>query len=228
VFYSTAAVRAEIEQHGVVDPGRLVQAPLGVAPEFTATAPVTPAWEAVARQLHGRPFLLHVGSCIARKRIDVLLETVAQARSGAPELMLIKVDGDWTAAQQALQDRLGLREHVLHLRGIDRSTLACLYRHARLVLLPSAAEGFGLPLLEALACGAGVLASDLPVLREVGGPAACYAPPGDVDAWAAATLELFGSDERLGSVAARLAQAGRYSWQRHAAIVAAAYLKLAR
>ena len=68
------------------------------------------------------------------------------------------------------------------LRPADR-TLAAVYRRAALVLQPSEAEGFGLPVAEALACGTPVLASDLAVLREVGGEAAVYRAVGDVPAW---------------------------------------------
>ena len=57
-------------------------------------------------------------------------------------------------------------------------------------MLPSDAEGFGLPIIEALACGAPVIASDLPVLREVGGDAVRYCAVGDVDAWSSAIVDV--------------------------------------
>ena len=64
---------------------------------------------------------------------------------------------------------LGLGHNIRVLPFVDRPVLAALYRRASLVLLPSEREGFGLPLVEAMACGISVVASDLPVLREVGG-----------------------------------------------------------
>ena len=63
---------------------------------------------------------------------------------------------------------------------LDRDELADLYRRAALVLLPSDREGFGLPVVEAMACGTPVVASDIPALREIGGDAAAYCAPGDV------------------------------------------------
>jgi glycosyltransferase involved in cell wall biosynthesis len=226
VFYSTAVVRAEIERHQLLDSARLVQAPLGCAPEFHAEAPATPAAKAVLRQLGGRPYLLHVGSCIPRKRIDVLLQTFARLRSHVPELRLVKVGGEWTAEQNALRQRHCLDSALLHLCGIDRATLAALYRGSSLVLLPSEAEGFGLPVLEALACGAAVLASDLPVFREVGGEALRYAATGDVEAWTETALDLLQQPVAGAALAQRTARARRFSWQRHAEIVADTYVKL--
>ncbi len=80
----------------------------------------------------------------------------------------------------------------------DRATLAAVYRRAALAFQPSDAEGFGLPVAEALACGTPVLASDIPVLREVGGAAASYAPVGDADAWSEAALALLDPTRRDG------------------------------
>ena len=101
-----------------------------------------------------------------------------------------------------------------------------MYRHAALVLLPSDAEGFGLPIVEALACGAAVLASDLPVLREVGGAAAIYRPVGEVASWAEMVCRSLDEPSFLPGRAERLAQAGRYSWIEHANAIGAAYRRL--
>jgi glycosyltransferase involved in cell wall biosynthesis len=149
-------------------------------------------------------------------------------RQHLPELQLVKVGGTWTEEQQATLAQHCLADQVLHLTSIERSTLACLYRRARLVLMPSAAEGFGLPVLEALACHAPVLASDLPVFHEVGGTAVRYAPVGDVAAWTENALEMLQNPERGGSAQERGAQANRFSWQRHAEVIAETYVRLAQ
>jgi glycosyltransferase involved in cell wall biosynthesis len=221
VFHITAAVRAEIERYGLLDPARLVQASLGAAPEFTA--------EPLEDELAGEdvaPFVLHVGSCIPRKRIDVLLDVFAAVRARCPELRLFKVGGSWTPAQREQLDRLGLRDAVTVLDGIGRRVLAVLYRTARLVLLPSEAEGFGLPLVEALACGAAVAVSDLPVFREVAGDAASYFPVGDVPAWTEGVCQLLADPTTAPPRAVRLARAARFSWANHARIIADAYRRL--
>jgi glycosyltransferase involved in cell wall biosynthesis len=170
---------------------------------------------------------LHVGSCIARKRVDFLLEVFAAVRQRVPELRLVKVGGSWTAEQAGLIGRLGLEGTLVHLQGVERTTLAALYRQAALVLLPSDAEGFGLPVLEALACGAVVLASDLPVLRELGGSAALYAPILDLESWREQVERLLARPEGTPAREDRLARARQFTWEKHVRIIAEAYLGLA-
>ncbi len=184
VFHSTASVGEEIKRAGLVDPVRLVLTPYGVSPEFTPGANEPAVRLPWLLGVDDRPWVLHVGSCIARKRIDVLLDTVAAVRQTVPDLRLVKVGGEWTTDQRERITRLGMSGAITHVSGLARAELAELYRRAAVVLMPSAAEGFGLPVIEALACGAVVVASDIPALREVGGPAALYAPVGNVGAWA--------------------------------------------
>jgi glycosyltransferase involved in cell wall biosynthesis len=223
VFYSTGAVRSEIERHGLVDSARLVHAPFGVCPEFDP-GPATPDPAAgIVARLGGAPFLLNVGSDVPRKRLDVLLEVFARALRRVPELRLVQVGGTWTEAHRALIARHGIGQRVMQLRGIERRVLASLYRQAAVVLMPTEAEGFGLPLLEALACGSSVVASDLVVLREVGGDAALYRPVGDVEAWANTVEGVLLGTVQVPSPAQRLHRAERYSWSRHADTILGAY-----
>ena len=225
VFYSTAAVRERIESHGLIDGNRLVHAPPGVSPEFTAD-PTAPDAAVPFPAPGGRPLLLHVGSCIPRKRIDVLLSVFARVRELLPDLVLVQVGGRWSEIHQEQIARLGLGRSLFQARGLSRGNLAALYRAAAVVLQPSEAEGFGLPLAEALACGAAVAASDLPVLREVGGSAAVYRPVGDIDAWSEVVTELLARPESAPPRAIRLAQGRRYSWAAHADVVLSAYRRL--
>ena len=144
----------------------------------------------------------------------------------APDLRLIQVGGPWTAAQHEHIERLGLGDAVMQLRGLTRPQLAGLYRHAALVLQPSEAEGFGLPVAEALACGATVIASDLPSIREAGGSAVVFAPVGDVLTWAELVTKVLTEPTAAPSKADRLTWAGRFSWAAHAETIAAAYYRL--
>jgi glycosyltransferase involved in cell wall biosynthesis len=226
VFHSTAAVGEEIRRAGLIDPDRLVLASYGVSPEFTpgTTQPaVELPWLA---ELDGQPWVLHVGTCNKRKRIDVLLDLVAAVRVTVPDLRLVKVGGEWTADHRERIDRLGLAGAITHVCGLTRVELAEVYRRAPVALVPSGAEGFGLPVIEALACGAAVVASDIPALREAGGPAAVFVPVGDVGAWSGAVAKLLADPAFAPSPAARLAWAARFSWTAHAETIARAYHRL--
>ena len=226
IFYSTLQVRRELEGHGLIDPERLVHAPPGVSAEFTPVREEIEPLPPEVKALAGAPFLLHVGSCIPRKRIDTLLETVAGLRKGEPGLTLVKVGVDWSIEQRGQIDRLDLARSIVSLHGLTRSQIAALYRAATVVLQPSEAEGFGLPVIEALACGGIVVASDLPVLREVAGDAAVFCPVGDVAAWVGAVAGLLAHPETAPGATLRATQASLFSWTHHARAIVDAYRRL--
>jgi glycosyltransferase involved in cell wall biosynthesis len=165
--------------------------------------------------------LLHVGTTIPRKRIDVLLRVFAQVKANFPSARLLRVGGEFTPEQEELANQLRVRDSIVVLPRVERDVLAAVYRRAALVLLPSEREGFGLPVVEAMACGTPVVASDLPVLREAGGDAAQYCRLADIEAWANAVNQLL--NERNGSPAAwterktrSTSQAARFSWAEYA------------
>lgn len=225
VFYSTATVRAEVERWKLVPSSRLVHAPLGAAPEFRPDA-VEPSRPEVLARLRERPFLLHVGSGIRRKRLDVLFEVFARLATKHPALQLVQVGATLSPEHERRLAEAGVRGRVHLTRGLERAELAELYRRTTCVLLPSEAEGFGLPLLEALACGSRVLASELAVFREVAAGAAHYAPVGDVPAWVERLRALLARGDSQEEKTLRLARASRYSWSAHARIIHDAYAEL--
>ena len=220
----SSATRDELLQHGLISPDRTVVVHLGVGACFSPHAdPV--ADEQATRLL--QPMdpedirILHVGSTIPRKRIDVLLRLFAAVREKFPRARLIRAGGRFTVSQLRLLRQLHLQDAVLELPFLERHVLAAVYRQAALVLQPSDSEGFGLPVVEALACGVPVVATDLPVLREVGGLAVTYCPSGNVAAWSEkATLLLdqwqSNPDRRKAYVQAGLEQAVKFSWKRYA------------
>lgn len=224
VFHNSAQTGEQLIRHGLIDAARLVHAPLGVATEFTPDGDgAVPPWLA---ELAGRPWVAHVGTCVPRKRIDVLLDTVAAVRARLPEVRLVKVGGEFSADHRARIARHGLADAIVHVRNLSRAELAAVYRRAGAVLVPSEAEGFGLPAAEALACGAAVVASDIAALREAGGPAAVFVPVGDVPAWAEVVAKLLTDPTAAPLRADRLAWAARYSWPAHAETIARAYHRL--
>ncbi len=188
VCCDSEATRDELLERRLMPTERVSVVRLGLRPALTE--PLTPAAEQTVGTLLKEGTgdtvdVLHVGSTIARKRIDVLLEVFARLRQSEPRLRLLRVGGAFTGDQQMQMRRLGLESAIRVLPFLSEQELAAVYQRAVLVLLPSEAEGFGLPVVEALACGAPVLASDLPALREVGGMAAEYAPTVDVADWVA-------------------------------------------
>jgi glycosyltransferase involved in cell wall biosynthesis len=186
VTCDTAAIRDELLGFELLAPERVSVVPVGVGDAFFADAD-TAADQRAGRLVNSRPGaieILHVGSTIPRKRIDVLLKVCAALATGAPDVHLVRVGAPFTADQQDLLERLGLADHVTTLGFVNERTLAALYRRATIVLQPSEREGFGLPVLEAMACGTPVVASDLPALKEVGDAAIEYCRVGDIDLWA--------------------------------------------
>ena len=225
--------RAELVGQGLIPIEKTTVLPVGVHPDCTPS-PERDA-ESTAARLTGRTTtsdLLHVGSTIPRKRIDVLLETLALVAKTRPDVRLWRVGGVFTPEQARRARELGVANRIVVLPFVSRSVLAALYRRAALVLLPSEREGFGLPLIEAMACGTPVLCTDLPVLREVGGDAAEYCPLGEPSVWAVRVTSLLRERESRpdlweGRRAAGLARAAAFTWTRYAEAMQDIYERIA-
>jgi glycosyltransferase involved in cell wall biosynthesis len=193
IIADSRATRRAIVEASLVPEGRVAVVPLPVAPAFSARGDADhDAWCETQLGPAASPTLelLHVGSTIDRKRIDRLLDVVAAVRRHAPGARLLRVGGAFTPDQQAQVVRLGLADAIACLPSLTQAQLAAVYRRADLVLLTPDREGFGLPVVESLASGTPVVASDLPVLREVGGAVTTYCAPDTVDAWVTAIVTL--------------------------------------
>ncbi len=230
----SAITRDRLIAYGLLPPERLRVIPNGVHPSCSPEP--DPASDDEAAHLLGPGNasaidILHVGSTIGRKRIDVLLRVVASLRREFPHSRLIRVGGAFTPGQMRLKEQLQLGDSVIVLPFLERPVLAAVYRRATLVLQPSEREGFGLPVVEAMACGAVVVASDIPALREVGGGAAVYCPVADVTAWSETGSKLLRErreqPERWSErPAACTAQAARFSWAEHVGKMVGIYREL--
>jgi glycosyltransferase involved in cell wall biosynthesis len=202
IFTVSHAARADLVRRLRLDPRRVHVTHDGVEPAFFA--PARPAERP-------RPYLLAVGSIEPRKNLPVLLEAFRRLRRAGRDLDLV-VAGRF-AWGEALAPGEAAR-HV-HLAGpVSDAELRGLYAGAACFVLPSAYEGFGLPLAEALAAGAPAVASDLPALHEVGGPAPRYAPPGDPAALAARIGEALDApaEERRARAERGRAHVRRFRW----------------
>jgi glycosyltransferase involved in cell wall biosynthesis len=176
--------------------------------------------------------ILHVGSTIPRKRVDVLLRTFAAVREQWPTARLVRVGGAFTGEQRRLVEALAAQDSIVVMPFLDMAALAAVYRRAALLLLPSEREGFGFPVLEAMACGTPVAASDIPALRESGGQAATYCPVADVAAWTSAITRLLRERQedpaRWSERRARgIAQAAKFTWAESARRFVALYQEVA-
>jgi glycosyltransferase involved in cell wall biosynthesis len=225
VVTDSDAVRGELLAHGLLPPSRVSTVPLPAHPDFGAAADAAADAEA-ARLLGpgGTLDVLHVGSTVERKRIPLLLDAFARLAAERPEARLLRAGGPLDAAQRARAERLGIRGAILELPFLPRPVLAAVYRRAALVVNPSEREGFGLPLVEAMACGAPVLAADLPVLREVGGDAVRYVAGGRWDGAIAEEVRRLGEPGAWRSASERaLRRAERYTLAAYGAGLAEVY-----
>ncbi len=228
------ATRQALEQYQIISPDRICVIPNGVDP--VCSQPATPEAQAAARELlpegRGEPWLLHVGSTIPRKRMELLLQILARLQDRAIPVRLAQVGGELTPAQERLARDATVRNLIYILPFVPKATLAAIYRRAALLVLPSRAEGFCLPLAEAQACGLPAAVTDLPVMRETGGPATSYLPLDDPDAWTQKITDLLlerASQPSAWQARSQIAQgwAGRFSWRACAEQMLALYRQIA-
>jgi glycosyltransferase involved in cell wall biosynthesis len=177
-------------------------------------------------------FALHVGTFEPRKNLPMLLQAWEQLHVRSPVQLPLVLCGAPGWKNDDLRPILSKGEHagwLINLGYVSDGVLAALFRRAVLVCCPSLYEGFGLPVLEAMAMGTPVLASDIPVHREVAGSAAVLLPPEDPTKWATAAAAVASDDEQRRELAARgRRRAGEFSWQRAASDTAAAWAVAAR
>jgi glycosyltransferase involved in cell wall biosynthesis len=226
----TAAVGAEVADAYRLPPERLVVTPLGVGPAWRAATPPEPAWLAA----NGLPerYLLFVGNREPRKNLPTLLAAYRELLAGrvpgaggggsggpVPPLVLVGPAG-WGEAL----DLAGLPAEAVRTPGyLPEEDLARVVAGAAALVFPSWYEGFGLPALEALACGTPVVATDLPALREVLGDQAELVPPGDAAALADALARVLDDPGGEPARTARRARAAAFTWAACARATLSAY-----
>jgi glycosyltransferase involved in cell wall biosynthesis len=196
--------------------GRVVVTPLGVDRSFRPGL----------RPLAGLPgnYVLFVGDRKQYKDFAVLVEAFAALPSRLRDISLVAVGGGaFDEQEEELLLARRLRDRVRQVTLSD-SDLPAAYANAQCFVFPSRYEGFGLPTLEAMAAGCPAVLARSSSHPEVGGDAAAYFPPGDVDALIGCLTELLDEDERRAALAAAAVQhAGRFRWEDTAVATLAAY-----
>jgi len=186
-----------------------------------------------ARSRNGLPdsFILSVGTMQPRKDIPTLLRAFSGLRNDFPELRLVLVGGrggkNYDRTIETVLSEEGLEDAVIFSGYVPEEDMPALYASARALAFPSRYEGFGIPLLEAFAAGTPVVATDIPLFREVGSDAVSFFPPGDVAVLRESlyTLLIDGHlrEDRLRAGKERLAE---YSWAESAREMLAGYSSL--
>ncbi len=178
------------------------------------------------KQLPDR-FWLFIGTLEPRKNLPVLIEAYASLPESERPPLIVGGGKGWdyeSIFQTAMRHHL--EDHVQFIGFIPPEDLAIWYNCAEVFVYPSVFEGFGLPVLEAMACGTPVIVSDASSLPEVAGDAGLCIPPHDVEAWAVALRRAWDDDQWREQARARgLAQAERYTWALTAQQTADSYRK---
>jgi len=205
------ATKRDFLAHVDAPPERIRVVAEGVDPAFAPAGEAAVAALARRRGLPAR-YLLYLGSIDRRKNVGRLVAAYAASRArGTLPLVLAGGPGFGHEAIRAGAERLGLARDLVWLGYVDDAELPALYSGAAAFLFPTLYEGFGLPILEAMACGAPVLAADRGAAPETAGGHAVLADPEDEAALAAGIEAVLGRDDAAREAAR--AHAARFTWE---------------
>jgi glycosyltransferase involved in cell wall biosynthesis len=226
IIVDSVATQRDVTTMLKIDEDRIHVVPLGVDKRFSLCG------EDMIQSLqtkHALPerFILYVGTLEPRKGIDTLIDAIAAlpAKTSLPLVLAGKKGWYWDRIQSRLQ--ANNMQHRVHLLGyVSDEDLPTLYSAASVFAFPSRYEGFGLPVLEAMACGTPVITTNVSSLPEVVGDAAIQVPPDQPDALAHALHHVL-SDPTLAQTMkdAGLARARGFTWERTARETIAVYKK---
>jgi glycosyltransferase involved in cell wall biosynthesis len=210
--------KRDIVEHYGLDPSKVTVVYEAAAPEFVPARP-----EAIddVRRRYDLPdeYLIHVSTIEPRKNLTRLVEALQRLRDEGCKIPLLVVGGKGWLYDDFFRrlEELEVRDAVFFPGYVPSADLPLLYGAAKLAVMSSVYEGFGLPLLEAMACGTPVVSSDSSSLPEFGGEAAQYFDPYDVEAMARTLRRVWDDDGLRAEMGQQgLAQAVKFSWDRAA------------
>lgn len=225
--------KADIVQHLKLSPDHVMAIPL--APREVYHPKMGQEHDEAVRQKYGLPnkgFIVYVGGFDVRKRVRQLLMAytfVARAHGDETPLVLVGKEPHWREPmfpdmRQAAQE-LNLPDENLHWVGyVEEADMPSIYRLADVFVSPTSYEGFGLPVLEAMASGTPVVANEIPVFNELVGDGAFLVPNGNATRMGGAIIALLEQENIYNSVRNNgLAQASNYTWRKTARATLSAY-----
>jgi glycosyltransferase involved in cell wall biosynthesis len=223
IITPSAATALAVKQNFPASADRVLSIPEAADDRFQATR--NPEGEA-AWQMRLRirpPYVFYLGQWKAYKNLPMLLDAFKMVRETHPNAQLV-IAGDDPRHPEVRQLAAGLPEGSVVLPGrLPESAVPDLYRGAAVVVLPSKAEGFGLPVIEAMACGVPVICSDLPVLRELADGVATFCDPNDPAAFARAIAQILDAPTTTRARQLGIERAQRFTWERSARQTVQAY-----
>ncbi len=194
---------------------KFVYIPYGIKKEFFS--PLPPEREAELMKFSlPENFILYVGVLEPRKNIEGIIKAFNEIRERIPghKLVLAGRKGWYYDPIFELVRDLGLQDSVIHIGHVDYLTLPGLFRKASLFTYPSFYEGFGMPVLEAMASGCPVVTSDISSTKEIGGDGCAFADPNDVKGIASAMVSILSDPLRRSSLVEKgLKRAAEFSWE---------------
>lgn len=217
VIIPSQAAKRDVVEHIGVDADRVAVVPEGVDPRYTPDEP----GDVPARLGLGGPYVLYVGGLAnddPRKDVGRLIDAFAEWTRAGERAEQLVLAGRLGPASEPLRRRAAhTGAPIVFTDFVDERDLPGLYRGARCLVSATRYEGFGLPMLEAIACGTPVAAYDVAALPEVCGPGADLVPPGDSVALMAAVERLCDdADHRAALAAAGAEHARGFTWRRTA------------
>ncbi len=228
IIADSESTRQDAIRLAKVPPGKIHTVLLGVTPDFhPENDPVL--LQSVRLKYHlPERFMLFVGLLEPRKNLPALLQAFASLPPQQPPVKLVIVGRQGWMYQQTLRlvQELGIADKVHFTGYVDQADLPRVYNLAQMAIYPSTYEGFGLPVLEAMACGTPVISSNISSMPEIAGEAGVLVPPGDIPVLAQAIERLLSDPvECQRRVALGLEQAAKFTWERTADQTIAVYKK---
>ena len=225
ILADSESTRGDLQSFWGVAPERISVLYSGVNERFRPVTDATALDAVCDRYGLPRPFVLAVGTVQPRKNYEMLVRAFRPVTGHHPHSLVIVGGKGWLDEGLPKEiERQGLGERVKLAGFVDDADLPALYSAADLLAFPSLYEGFGLPLLEAMACGTPVLSSDASSLPEVAGSSAVLLSPHDESAWSAALIGLLGDEvARQRLLAAGFERSAQFSWASSARLLASIY-----